>query len=275
LKKIGPALGALLLVTTIAACHIGENTSETVTVAAPTSPETRTCDSPFVAVDLDTLTPCGNALAKGHCYEQAKTSFSIGDVPDCDDPGMICVPDKILTANGAKMKSCKFLGGNLDGACSSLLQTELAAHKDEVTQEGCDADERCTPCNDPRTGENDGTCDPSGVHTQACIGGKGADDEMCCHAAGVCMDRDAVPADSRDSMNRDSCSKSNQVCAPTAMSDGVPHKCSLLGVSGVCLDVCFATMLQGVQRPGRADCGPTEVCLPCFIGKSQGMPGCL
>jgi hypothetical protein len=33
-------------------------------------------------------------------------------------------------------------------------------------------------------------------------------------------------------------------------------------------------MLKGVQRPARGECAPTEICLPCVIGKSQGMPGC-
>jgi hypothetical protein len=262
-----------LVCSLIAACAIGENTHETVVVATPTVPETRTCDSPFVVVDLDTLEPCGNGM--GHCYDASKTSIHSQDVPACKKAGEICVPDKTLLAGGKKPKSCQFLGGKLKGACSSLLLAELAKHKDEVTQENCDADERCTPCDDPRTGENTGTCDPDGVHEKACVGGpEGQAGETCCHASGVCMDREAVPADSRDDLDRDSCSKSNQLCAPLAMSDGVPQKCSLLGVDGVCIDVCFASMLKGVQRPARGECAPTEICLPCVIGKSQGMPGC-
>ena len=51
----------------VAACAIGENTHETVVVATPTVPENRTCASPFVVVDLDTLEPCGNGM--GHCYD--------------------------------------------------------------------------------------------------------------------------------------------------------------------------------------------------------------
>lgn len=271
MRVVGPA--SLLL---LGACAIGESTHETVTVATPAVPETRTCDSPFVVPDLDALEPCGDGL--GHCYDATKTAISTKDVtrdvPACTKAGEICVPDKVLLAGGKKLKSCQFLGGKLPGACASLLLSELAMHKDEVTQEGCDADERCTPCDDPRTGESTGTCDPAGVHERACVGGEGAAGESCCHASGVCMDRDAVPADSRDDMSRDTCSGSGQVCAPLAMSDGVPTKCSLLGVDGVCIDVCFASMLRGVQRPARAGCGPTELCLPCFLGQSRGMPGC-
>lgn len=263
---VGALIGGLV------ACHVGENTHETVVVATPTVPETKTCDSPFVTPDLDALTACGDG--KGHCYPAAKTAYADKDLPACATAGEICVPDKVLRAGGATPKSCQFLGGKLEGACASLLLIELNAHKDQVTQEGCDADERCTPCDDPRTGEDTGTCGPSGVHAEACAGGSGAAGESCCHAAGVCMDREAVPADARDDMDRDSCAQKNQVCAPLSMSDGVPTKCSLLGVSGVCIDVCFASVLQGVQRTARADCGPTELCLPCIIGKGKGMPGC-
>lgn len=256
----------------IVACAIGENTHETVIVATPTVPETRTCDSPFVVPDLGALEPCGGGL--GHCYDATKTAISARDVPACPTAGEICVPDKVLLAGGRKLVRCQFLGGRLEGACASLLLSELNAHRDQVTQESCDADERCTPCDDPRTGENTGTCDPAGVHEKACVGGEGAAGETCCHASGVCMDREAVPADSRDDMERDSCSRKDQVCAPLSMSDGAPVKCSILGIDGVCIDVCFASMLQGIQRPARAECGPTELCLPCVIGKSRGMPGC-
>ena len=166
------------------------------------------------------------------------------------------------------------MGGTLPGACTSLLLKQLAAHADQVTQDVCDADERCAPCADPRTGESTGTCDATGVHTGACSGGAGSVGENCCHASGVCMDREAVPADSRDDMQTDSCSKAGQVCAPLSLSDGVPVTCDVVGLEGVCLDVCFAEQLRGTTALTRSSCGPTELCLPCVLGRSKGMPGC-
>jgi hypothetical protein len=87
------------------------------------------------------------------------------------------------------------------------------------------------------------------------------------------MNREAAPADSRDDLARDTCPET-KLCAPRAMVEGTPVKCSVTGVSGVCLDLCFATMLGPVGKAMRGGCGPTEVCLPCAVGKSRGMPGC-
>lgn len=266
--------GAVLVTTALAlaACRVGETRNEVVQTIAPTESATRTCASAFVPPDLSTLTPCGDG--KGHCYDVAKQPIDPAQLTACAAPGQVCVPDKVLLANGTKLKPCLFMGGPLKGACASLLLSELNQHASEVTQDVCDADERCTPCDDPRTNENTGTCDATGVHAKDCTGGAGADDELCCHGAGVCMNNDAVPADSRGDLDRDSCSNSSQVCAPTAMSDGTPTKCSLLGLDGICLDTCFAQILAGTSPVTQSSCGPTEVCLPCVIGKGKGMPGC-
>lgn len=82
-----------------------------------------------------------------------------------------------------------------------------------------------------------------------------------------------MPEDSREDMLPDIC-KSGKVCAPASLVDGNPEHCTAALLSGVCIDLCFAKMLGPSAPILRGDCGPTSVCLPCVIGKGQGLPGC-
>ena len=82
-----------------------------------------------------------------------------------------------------------------------------------------------------------------------------------------------VPEDKREDLSRDTC-MAGKLCAPAAMVSGNPDHCKVLGVPGVCLDVCFARMLSPAVSVVKGQCRPTEVCMPCLIGKGQGMPGC-
>lgn len=259
----------------IAACHIGETNFEEVTIPLTEATEVRTCDSPFVAVDVSTLTACGEGRGKGHCYDPTKIAIPSKELEACADATKVCVPDKLLAARGEKMKSCTFLGGK-PGACASLLLDQINTNKLALQQDACDDDERCGPCINPLDGTNSGLCDPAGAHEAACVGGTSdAQTEECCHGVGVCMDSSAVPGDQRDQLSHEVCSE-GKLCAPASLASGKPKKCSsVLGFSGVCLDVCFSAMLKGAGNVfGRDDCNPTEVCVPCFIGKGQGMPGC-
>ena len=87
------------------------------------------------------------------------------------------------------------------------------------------------------------------------------------------MPEDIVDGEQREQLGRDVCSK-KKLCVPASQADGKPVKCEVLGADGVCIDLCFAAMLRGASTVLRSSCGPTEVCMPCAIGKSQGMLGC-
>ncbi len=267
--------GILLVVgLSIGACKIGEVTRETVTIPIRAKQETMTCDSPFKKVDLSSLEECGDAArGKGHCYDPKKVPFSTKDLTPCGDE--MCVPDNILEAGGGRLKSCAFFIGGKPGACMSLLINDINNHKKELQPDVCDeATERCAPCVNPIDGKDTHLCEDIGAHEADCKGGADEEEtEPCCHGAGVCMQEDSAPEDQRDSMTRDVCPE-KKLCAPAAMVDGHPVKCSFLGAPGVCLDVCFNSMLGGMKAMARADCGPTEVCLPCAIGKGQGVVGC-
>lgn len=252
-----------------AACSIGEVTHETITLPFRASTETKTCDSKFVLPPVATLKPCGEG--KGHCFDG--TRVNAPGLPACEGKD-VCVPDEILNANGTKLKSCKFFIGGAPGVCVSLLHDQVAAHKDQLQKDVCEADERCAPCVDPTNGKETKICEATGVHELPCTGGKEANTAVaCCHGSGTCINAEAVPEDQRGDLSREVCPAA-QLCAPAAMVGGAPVKCSAAGLSGVCLDVCFASMMKSVSKAMRGGCGPTELCMPCLLAAGQGMPGC-
>ncbi len=253
-----------------AACTIGSPNYETISLPMRTQEGTKSCGSAFVKPDLTKLEACGDGL--GHCYAGSKVAFP--ELPACKTAGDVCVPDSVLMAGGKKAKACTFYINGLDGACTSLLVKDVGAHKDQLHQEGCTADERCVPCISPADHTDTHLCDDLGVHGEACEAGAAVEAPApCCHYAGACLGSEAVPEGSRGNMNRDSCAD-GKLCAPAAMVSGNPVKCDVLGADGVCIDLCFASMLKSTGVALRAGCGPTEVCMPCAVGKGQGMPGC-
>lgn len=257
----------------VAACSVGEATYIDIEVPLKVASATRVCDSPFVKPNLTTLRACGGG--KGHCYDGTKSEFTEQlSNAECGGGTDVCTPDTLLAAGGSKLKSCTFFLGNKPGACLSLLVKDAAAHKDELKQDVCDPDERCVPCVNPLDNKETHLCDPLGMHDKACVGGAAeALPPSCCHGSGTCMNPEAAPEGQRDSLSHDSC-PGGKLCAPAAMVDGNPVHCDVAGINGVCLDICFAAMLGPVQRTMRGGCGPTELCMPCAIGKGQGMPGC-
>lgn len=268
--RLPRALGALAATgALVTACTIGETRHETVTMARVAAAERKTCGSSFAKPDLSKLEACGEG--RGHCYDGKRTALT--GLPACKGDGRTCVPDPVLRAAGGKLKACTFFIGGKPGACMSLLIEDIEKHKDELKRDVCDESERCAPCVNPIDGTDTGVCGAVGVYDGDCASGAADAPVRCCHGAGVCMTKDGVPEDSRDDMQRDSC-PGEKVCAPASLVGGAPVKCDVAGASGVCLDVCFAAQLRSTMPLLRTSCGPTEVCLPCFIGGPRGMPGC-
>lgn len=258
------ALGAVLGV----ACVIGEERHETVTLARAAATEARECKSAFAKVELARLEACGDG--RGHCWDAKRTALT--GLPPCSG-GRACVPDPVLAAGGGKLRACTFFIGGKPGVCMSTLVDDIAKHASELQQDSCKPDERCAPCVNPLDGKDTGLCGGVGVYEGDCTAGASEAPARCCHGAGVCMTPDGIPEDSRGDMKADSC-VGGRLCAPASLVGGAPVKCDALGLSGVCLDVCFAAELRGTAPVTRSSCGPTEVCLPCAIGGPRGMPGC-
>jgi hypothetical protein len=257
------------------ACAINEHHVENIVIPARPDNEIVTCNSPFVNPDPKALKACGDdAHGKGHCYDVTKVPFTASELPPCDGgaPGEVCVPDSTLLANGAKVKSCTFFFNGQPGACVSMLMKDVFSNKDVLKQDACDPDERCLPCVDPRNNQDTKLCAPTGAHQNDCIGGTGQAPVECCHAMGECIAESAVPEEDRGFMIHDVC-PATTVCAPTSQLDANPTRCNVLGMSGVCLDVCFAAQLKGMTSLTRAGCGLTEVCLPCALADTQAHGG--
>ncbi len=271
------ALGAALLAS---ACTIGSPEYRSF-YAAPGSDALVTqgvvCDSKTVAPDLGTLQPCG--AGQGHCY--AKNKVPIGGVlPEADCAAEeVCVPDKILSANGSKLAACDSLIGA--GACVSTLIPEIDKTKASLGQKTCDAGEACVPCVDPTHGNA-----PTpfcleqgiGVHEEPCAESNGVQikAQACCLSkkgkpVGTCIEPSGVPEAQRDHVRQDMC-KPGLSCVPEALTRGEFTKCSA-GYSGVCVDECFVGMTNSAMLL-KAGCDDGEVCVPCLFGKGQGLPGC-
>jgi hypothetical protein len=265
----------LVFAAAIAACRIGETRYVEETYVIKKASTAMMCNSPFKRVDLSTLEECGDGKGKGHCYEAKKFELSDGLVP-CKKSGDVCVPDEMLNSGGGRLKACHSIIG--DGACvqAGLIPELERRGKGILQKDSCEEGFTCTPCKNPEANNAPtGFCEAIGVHEAACVGGKAQEVETCCHFAGVCLAPDGVPADKRGDLAHDTCTE-GKLCAPAALSDGVPVRCSgPVGLPGVCLDVCFAGILASTEIVlGGGHCRATEICLPCAIGKSQGLPGC-
>jgi hypothetical protein len=272
MRLISRAAGFTFVGVAITACSIGETNYETITLPVREARETRTCDSKFVVPDLAKAKPCGTD-GRSHCYPWAKTSVAKEELEPCDDPSEICMPDKLLLAGGKKPQECKFGGGD-EGACLPLAFKQIAKNAAALSQDSCEADERCVPCIHPIEKVETGVCLEAGVHEEDCVGGPGeqGDVESCCAGLGVCVDIDSVPAESREDATSMGCS-AGTICAPAAMANEKPKRCETFGgFDGICLPKCFAPMLQGADTSD--ECNAFELCLPCFIAEGQGMPGC-
>lgn len=267
----------------VAACSINEIHFEEIEVTQRPLRETISCESPFVEVDLQAHKPCGSKeRGAGHCYDGLKVPIVLSQLERLEtcEGKEYCVPDKVLAANGSKLKACTFPLSSSPGACVSLLLKDVDANKELLRPKPnpeCAEDEVCLPCIDPRNGKDTGVCGPIGAHQADCIAATGERPTSCCHKMGECVNEEAVPEQARGTAIKDTC-KEGQLCAPTSQLDNEPVNCEYLGARGVCLDRCFTEQLVGLSRLSRGGCRALEVCVPCAITDMLGgdlkMAGC-
>src|SRR5262245_13892412 len=115
------------------ACTIGEERFEVVKYPKlKKASASFTCDSPIVAADLSKAKECGDGKGKGHCYDKKKVPVPADQLIPCEGDE-ICIPDKILKANGKKLKSCTFTVAGMPakpGACTSMIFKQINDFKD-------------------------------------------------------------------------------------------------------------------------------------------------
>lgn len=270
---VAAVVAAASALPTLAGCEIDYAHFEVQTYPAPLKTGgTKACSGAFATPDLSTLKPCFDG--KGHCYDKTKVASTDG-LEVCDD-ATVCVPNSVLAAGGKRLKGCTSQIAGKPGVCVEVAIPEVKKNEAAIIQDICGEGEKCLPCVDPITDRANPFCDEKvGVHQDACTdtGEGGTARTTCCHLAGVCVSKDAVPGDQADQLEAQGCPE-NKICAPTDQVDNAPTKCDLPGGHGVCMDKCFASMLEGVSRMLRSSCRATEVCIPCLVGKGQGMRGC-
>ncbi len=297
---VGAAVGLFGSIS-LQACTLGSDTyitmqPEVVADAGPPgtsssdstpSPTGDACQRGFAKVDLATLTACGDG--KGHCYAKDKAPLADQLVP-CENAAEVCVPDEILAAGGAKLKSCTSVIG-AGGCITAKLLPELERRSaGALTQDACDAGQLCVPCIDP-TNNNAPTpfCLAIGVYDKACAstgaggdGGASTPPPSCCttkgKSNGVCLSEASLPEGERENAPADTCAEGTK-CVPKALVDGKPVTCNagaILG-QGICMDACFNTMLGIAGSIGilsKDVCGESESCVPCRALEGRGVPGC-
>jgi hypothetical protein len=198
-------------------------------------------------------------------------------------PAGFCVPEKIVaTQNMGLPKSCASLAG-IEGRCTSLVFPDLAAQKDQLPQDACDANERCAPCFD-FLGKETGAC-----RSVSCDAPKTTAKSLptCCSTGGkdlgVCVPKASLPAVAASGLAKKECATATDLCVPQQELDPkfVHPACkasSLLGAyDGVCISNCvnkdFLTNLGTAQ----GNCSNETFCAPCknpLTGASTGAPGC-
>lgn len=185
----------------------------------------------------------------------------------------VCAPKKSVLRGGNYVpKTCKSIA-NAEGRCSNVGVPDIAAKKDLLPRDTCDADELCAPCFDPTDGRETGACSQASCDKPK---EKAVTFASCCGGGGKCVPTASVGGNA-DSLNADSCGGSTPVCAPTPfLPGGKAKKCgALFGIiDGVCASKCAINKNGLVKKLIESDdCTDDEVCVPCDSAP-PGTPGC-
>jgi len=240
--------------------------------SSPTSPVT--CPYSGPPIDVSKLEVCADGM---RCVPAASIPPAIAPMlAKCKDPSQLCAPEKQIAAAGQyRPKECTSVA-NAEGRCMNVNLPPVAAQKDLLPAEGCDANERCVPCFDPTSGTATGVCS-----TVSCDAPKkpAVTFKTCCETKGKCVPSAMVPAAAREELGSDdgTCDKGN-LCVPSEMLavNAQPAPCSASipfvgSYAGVCVSDCLESLVP------QGSCKGSQVCLPCkdpFDGTPTGAPGC-
>ena len=251
---------------------------------APATPAGKAPSCPYTGTPFD-VSAFPTCLDGGRCIPEKaippdQLAFT-SRLAKC--PAGFCVPEKIVaTQNMGLPKSCRSIAGG-EGRCTSLVFPDLAAQKDNLPQDACDANERCAPCFD-FLGKESGACssvscdkpkEPAKVFAACCAtGGKNL---------GVCVPKASLPAIAASGLAQKECTSAADLCIPDQELDPkfVHPKCkasSLLGAyDGVCISNCVNKDFLTNLGTARGDCSAEAFCAPCknpLTGAGTGAPGC-
>ncbi|MBR56680.1 MAG: hypothetical protein CMH54_01335 [Myxococcales bacterium] len=245
------------------------------------APDPFSCDNlPSEPIaDVNLFNPCCDGA---HCVPSALVPPEDQEfLATCDNNTGYCVPDPIIETGGFFVaETCISIGGS-EGRCVSTCVPEVAEKMDNLPISTCAANERCSPCCDPFTGEETGACS-QGCDTGPSLGYcAGPSLPTCCSGLGHCIEQELVPSDQHENLKDCGGDLKDFLCVPDEMQDpayaGTP--CSgnsfLLGsYEGVCLPGCLKLPLKFTFD--KTVCPEHHTCTPCTdpFGGSTGAPGC-
>lgn len=264
-------------------CDLGKAAKEACeadggVTAAPSAP----LACPYVGpplVDVSKLPSCGDGA---RCVDAKLVPANVApQLAKCETG--LCAPEKTIAAGGMFLpKTCRSVR-NAEGRCSSVSLPAVAAQKDILPVDGCDASERCVPCFAPGDGKPTGACatvpcdapkEPAVAFPECCK--KGTTNR------GKCVPGATIPASMKERLDDRDCKEPGDLCVPSALvSVGfVPPKCTASGAilgnyKGVCLSDCLDFGFFGGIAINQGTCPEFERCAPCERnGQPTGLPGC-
>lgn len=245
---------------------------------AATPGETLTCPFSGTPGNPDLFPQCDTG---GRCLENSLVPSDLASRLDTCDAGSgkagLCVPEVYVTEKGKHLPTkCSSFAG-IEGRCFSTVFKDVAAQKDFLKQDDCQADERCLPCFNPADGAPTGvcttvSCDKSTTQPPAlkdCCNSHGQD-------RGKCIPKTDVPASVQDRLSKHECDNT-QLCVPSdnINTDLQPVACDAGGGAGVCVSDCVELGFFEGLFIDRGSCREDQNCIPCESGgQPTGAPGC-
>ena len=194
----------------------------------------------------------------------------------CGDSTYLCAPEE-LRDTAFTPPSCRSIA-DVEGRCLPSCLPAVAELASSLPRSTCAATHLCAPCYNPTDGVSTGSCDLNGdmpVEPPYVFPG-------CCTFSGVdrgrCVPETTVPADSRDSLQADSCT-AGDLCVPSPLLADPTYvfpTCTTSGLfggsPGACIPDCMVTGLSSIFL-SQASCLDGELCAPCtnpLTGASSG-----
>jgi hypothetical protein len=236
-------------------CTLGKNSicagkGNVTKAAGPTCPQ----KDPSLDTSAFTQDTCGSGML---CVDTVLVGDQAKMLKDCSKGK--CAPKKAIERGGNYVPpTCRSIGKS-EGRCMNTNIPMLAAQASLLPKEGCDPDEACAPCFDPRTGQDTGAC-----HSAPCDAPKEPAKTFakCCGGRGQCVPTENAGG-SADMLAKDSCSGDTPLCAPNELSGAAtPQKCkALLFLEGICVSKCTLETIAKDFIQG--SCPDGDMCAPC------------
>ena len=277
------------------ACEIGKSSGASCgdggsggSTGSPTPPAPPMC--PYVGpplLDVATLPACG---AGAHCVQSALVPAAMASqLAPCSAPNSgLCAPDVFIQSGGNFVpRSCVSLDA-AEGRCLNAVIPQVKAQQAQLTQDICQAFEKCVPCYSPLDGKETGacklSCDPGALKPKVLF-------QDCCTLEqapaplGKCVPKTVIPMSLQSNLGADVCkSSSADLCVPSENLDPnfKPLACTGQGLiggqySGVCLSKCLKFGFIQSLGISQGSCDGLHDCAPCtnpLTGQPTGAPGC-